>query len=150
MRECAGKKGIVFLLSATNSFAFSLLFLKPAVESGCGLDQNYIVEDELLFFSSFFFNYPRDWPPLEHQPTPAVRLNSLVLLPSSPQSTCLFCIVKLFAHFCLCALLFRSDPFHTFSALSAGIKWPTIPSRNKKKSAAFLIKQKQSNYQMAY
>lgn len=53
MRERARKKGIVFLLLATNSFAFSLLFLKPAVESGCGLDQNYIVEDELLllFFS---------------------------------------------------------------------------------------------------
>lgn len=51
-------KGIVcvciffFLLSATNSFAFSRLFLKPAVESGCGLDQNYIVEDELPPFFS--------------------------------------------------------------------------------------------------
>lgn len=54
MRERARKKGIVFLLSATNNFAFSLLFLKPAVESDCGLDQNYIVEDELLFF--FFFS----------------------------------------------------------------------------------------------
>lgn len=43
------------LLSATNSFAFPLLFLKPAVESGCGLDQNYIVEDELqpFFFQLF-------------------------------------------------------------------------------------------------
>lgn len=45
------------LLSATNSFAFSPLFLKPAVESGCGLDQNYIVEDELPpFFFIFFFS----------------------------------------------------------------------------------------------
>lgn len=50
MRERAKKKGLVFLLSATNSFAFSPLFLKPAAESSCGLDQNYIVEDELLFF----------------------------------------------------------------------------------------------------
>lgn len=53
MRECARKKGKPFLLSATNNFAFSRVFLKPAVESGCGLDQNYIVEDELRFF--FFF-----------------------------------------------------------------------------------------------
>ena len=44
------RKGLCFLLSATNSFVFSLLFLKPAVESGCGLDQNYILEDELGFF----------------------------------------------------------------------------------------------------
>lgn len=50
MRECARKKGKPFLLSATNNFAFSRVFLKPAVESGCGLDQNYIVEDELRFF----------------------------------------------------------------------------------------------------
>ena len=84
MRERARKKGKVFLLSATNNFAFSLVFLKPAVESGYGLDQNYIVEDELRVFFVFFFNYPRGWPPLEHQPTPAVRLNSLVLFPSSP------------------------------------------------------------------
>lgn len=50
MRERARKKGKPFLLSATNNFAFSRVFLKPAVESGCGLDQNYIVEDELRFF----------------------------------------------------------------------------------------------------
>lgn len=74
MRERARKKGKVFLLAVTNNFAFSMVFLKPAVESGCGLDQNYIVEDELRAF--FFFNYPRGWPPLEHQRTPAVRLNS--------------------------------------------------------------------------
>lgn len=52
MRERARKKGKPFLLSATNNFAFSLVFLKPAVESGCGLDQNYIVEDELRVFFS--------------------------------------------------------------------------------------------------
>lgn len=52
MRERARKKGKPFLLSATNNFAFSLVFLKPAVESGCGLDQNYIVEDELRGFFS--------------------------------------------------------------------------------------------------
>ena len=56
MREHARKKGEAFLLSATNNFAFSRVFLKPAVESGCGLDQNYIVEDELSFFFLSFFS----------------------------------------------------------------------------------------------
>lgn len=53
MRKCVKKKGRVFLLCATNNFAFFFcwVFLKPAVESGCGLDQNYIVEDELRAFS---------------------------------------------------------------------------------------------------
>lgn len=47
MRERVTKKGNVFLLSATNNFAF--FFFLRAVESGFGLDQNYIVEDELEF-----------------------------------------------------------------------------------------------------
>lgn len=50
MREHTRKKRFFFLLSATNNFAFSWVFLKPAEESGCGLDQNYTAEDELVFF----------------------------------------------------------------------------------------------------
>lgn len=52
------RKGDVLLLSATNNFAFFLVFLKPAVVSSCGLDQNYIVEDELSAFSFFFSIIP--------------------------------------------------------------------------------------------
>lgn len=94
-----------FLLSATNSFAFSRLFLKPAVESGCGLDQNYIVEDEL---PPFFFNYPKAWPPLVHQATPAVRLNSLVLFPSPHHRKGLVCsaLSKVFVWFFFFVVLY--------------------------------------------
>ena len=95
------------------------------------------IRDFSSFF--FFFNYPRGWPPLDPQPTPAVRLNSLVVFPSSPQSICLFCIVKLFcALLSVCVFTQKwSVSFNTFSA----IKWPRNPGR--KKSVPYLRKSNQ-------
>lgn len=129
------------LLSATNSFAFSPLFLKPAVESGCGLDQNYIVEDELPpFFPFFFFNYSEAWPPLAHQATPAVRLNSLLFNPL-PQSLLegLFVLRRLnfscrFFFVCFSMFLFQCDPYKLdlFCQLEAYVKWPNIFKRGEK------------------
>lgn len=133
-RERARKKGnVFFLLSATNSFAFSFLFLKPAGKSGCGLDHNYIVEDEFhYFFFIFFFNYPPAWLPIMHQPTPAVRLNSWFCSLRHHESACLFCIVKLFVHFLLCVCLFTNDRFHVTICLfelhlSNGLVFPVVP-----------------------
>lgn len=44
------RKGKWFCSQRPTVLPFLGLFLKPAVESGCGLDQNYIVEDELGIF----------------------------------------------------------------------------------------------------
>lgn len=114
MRERARKKGIVFLLSATNGFAFSLLFLKPAVESGCGLDQNYIVEDELLFF---FFQLSQSLATISASAHSCseTKLFSFVPLITIEGLFVLHC--QTFCTFGLCTFLFRNDLFHITHSL---------------------------------
>lgn len=130
MRERARKKGKVFCSQRPTILPFLWCFLKPAVESGCGLDQNYIVEDELRFF---FFQLSQ-------------RLATIRASAYSCSETKLFSFVPLITiehlfvlhcqTFCTFLSLYifmqkRSVSHNTFSALSACIKWPRNPRRKK-------------------
>lgn len=90
----------------------------------------------------FFFNYPGGWPPLEHQRTPAVRLNSWPARHHrAPVCSRFSGFLYFFFFLSLCIFILKLPISHnSFSAESAWVNGQKYPAEN-----SCLLRKKNNN-----